>query len=300
MGGDANLLSVIRATWMNASSTEWWRIYPANRVAEKKEVLQKYLELSVPHDSTLNINQLKQIFESDNEIRFITILTLQEKIRYLESEITAEQVQKYIDNPWFKELPAAETLYVESYLEARAALQWVSSFDWVYMALNPIKNNIEAAKPQPTTLAADQEPKTPGRKDQAWLIVEAIRQAAKGYELKAPGTEEDQQQQNLALNKDQKTVWYDPDYIKPIHDLFCRKWFKVEPEEELKNLRALIDLRDISNAVSYALVCWKDEFLNARQHIQKPGYSQFEKVEAHISKRQENLLLQDFKANEAA
>ena len=41
-------------------------------------------------------------------------------------------------------------------------LQWVSSFDWVYMALNPIKNNIEAAKPQPTTLAADQEPKTPG------------------------------------------------------------------------------------------------------------------------------------------
>ncbi len=290
MGGKANLLSVIRATWMNAYSAEWWGMYPERHAIEMKDVLQKYLELSVPYDSNLDIDQLREIFESDDEIASITVNTLQEKIKYLKTVITADQIHKHKENPWYTEFPEPETLYVESYLEAREALQWVYSLNRFQMALNSIGNDIETAKPQPTTPAADQ----------ARFIVEAIRQAAKGYELKAPRTEEEQRQQDLALNKDQKTVWYDPDYIKPLHDLFCRKWFESEPEEELKTLRNLIDQQDISRAVGFALYCWKDELLTARQQRQKPSYSQFERVESHISERQEKLLLQDFKANEAA
>lgn len=127
-----------------------------------------------------------------------------------------------------------------------------------------------------------------------FLILEAIRSAARDFCRNAPKTEEEQWQQELRLQGDQETIWYDPDFIEPLRQLaFSRKWVERfrelehggKPSDVLRELRAEIDENGLMCAVLNALNCWADELAKKRNESGLPEYrleyvkEQMEKME---------------------
>ncbi len=115
----------------------------------------------------------------------------------------------------------------------------------------------------------------------SFLILEAIRGAARDFYRNAPKTEEEQRRQALRLNRDQETIWYDPDFIQPLQQLaFSRKWgerFRElerggKPSDVLKELRAEIDENGLRGTVLNALNCWAGELAKKRNESGLPEY----------------------------
>jgi len=123
----------------------------------------------------------------------------------------------------------------------------------------------------------------------SFLILEALRTAAKEFYKNAPKDETAQREQDGRLQRDQETVWYDPDLTAPLFDFaFSRQWGErfrllesgVRPGDVLAEVQQEIEQKDLRVAIMNALNCWDEERKKNREEKELPEYS-LEYVRAH-------------------
>lgn len=127
-----------------------------------------------------------------------------------------------------------------------------------------------------------------------FLLVEALRTAARDFYLKAPKDEDERRRQDRSFQRDQNTVWYDPDFIEPLRRfVFSRKWcerFRLlesssHPGDVLTEVRQEIERKGLRSAIMNALNCWDEQREKERKEARLPEYSpvyvkeQLEKLE---------------------